>query len=118
MDQYISKTPGRLPHTFGKERKEDKYVGGTIFVDHATGYIFLKHQTSLDAIETVKSKTALEQLSSTFGVNIQSFLIDHVPFGSEEFMANIELNKQTLRFSGVGAHHQNGVAERSIRTVT
>ena len=105
MDQYISQTPGRLPHTYGKERIEDKYVGGTIFVDHATGYIFLRHQNSLNARETIKSKTALEQLASTFGIKINSFLTDHVPFGSEEFMNNIELNHQTLKFSGVGAHH-------------
>ena len=32
-------------------------------------------------------------------------------------MSKIELNHQTLKFSGVGAHHQNGVTERSIRTV-
>ena len=117
MNQYISKTPGCLPHTYRKERTEDKYVGGMIFVDHATGYIFLRHQNSLNARETIKSKTALEQLASTFGVKISSFLTDHVPFGSEEFMNNIELNHQTLKFSGVRAHHQNGVTERSIRTV-
>ena len=117
MDQYISKTPGRLPHTFGKERVENKYVGGTIFVDHASGYVFVRHQNTLNALETIKSKIALEQLSKSFGVKIESYLTDHIPFNSEEFVENIELNRQQLRFSGVGAHHQNGVAERSIRTI-
>ena len=26
--------------------------------------------------------------------------------------------KQTIKFSGVGAHHQNGIAERAIRTIS
>ena len=30
----------------------------------------------------------------------------------------MELQGQTLTYSGVGAHHQNGVAERAIQTVT
>ena len=33
-------------------------------------------------------------------------------------MEDIELNGQTIDFSGVGAHHQNGIAERAIGTVT
>jgi len=33
-------------------------------------------------------------------------------------MENIQLNNQKINFSGVGAHHQNGVAERAIKTIT
>ena len=65
MDQYISNTLERLPYTFGK-----KYVGGTIFVDHATGYVFIRHQSILITLETVKSKIALEQLAKTFGIKV------------------------------------------------
>mmetsp|Transcript_15062 Transcript_15062/g.36800 ORF Transcript_15062/g.36800 Transcript_15062/m.36800 type:complete len:509 (-) Transcript_15062:4073-5599(-) len=46
MDQYISAVPGRLAHTFGKEKSNKQYAGGTLFVDHATGYVFVNHQTS------------------------------------------------------------------------
>jgi hypothetical protein len=52
------------------------------------------------------------------GVTIKGYRADNAPFGSEEFVAEIALKKQTLDFSGVGAHHQNGVAERAIKTVT
>jgi hypothetical protein len=34
------------------------------------------------------------------------------------FRRNLELNGQPIAFSGTGAHHQNGVAERAIQTVT
>jgi hypothetical protein len=41
MDQYLSALPGRLPHTKGKESSSNQYTGGTIFVDHASSFIFL-----------------------------------------------------------------------------
>jgi hypothetical protein len=41
VDQYVSSVPGRLPHTAGKEKPNEKYNGGTIFVDHASSYIHL-----------------------------------------------------------------------------
>ena len=117
IDQYISRTPGRLPHTYGREKIEEKYVGGTIFVDHATGYVFIRHRNSLNASETIKSQMALEQHVRSFGIKIESYLTDHVPSSSEKFMDHIEVNEQEIKFSGVGAHHQNDVAERSIRTI-
>jgi hypothetical protein len=118
VDQYMSSVPGRLPHTHGKEKKEDKYTGGTLFINHATGYMFLRHQVSLCAGETVKSKLAFEQEAEQFGIKIKNYRADNVPFGSEEFKQSIEDHNQMVDFSGTGSHHQNGVAERSIQTVT
>jgi hypothetical protein len=46
LDQYMGSTPGRLPHTKGKELQKDKYTGGTIFVDHASGFVFIRNQVS------------------------------------------------------------------------
>jgi len=118
MDQYISGSPGRLPHTKGRESKQDKFNGGTIFTDHATNFTFIKHQVSMRAGSTLKSKRAFEQEAATNGVKIKSYLTDNTPFGSSEFLADIEAKGQVINFSGVGAHHQNGVAERSIQTIT
>jgi hypothetical protein len=39
IDQYISSIPGRLPNTCGKESKKEKFIGGTLFEDDASGYI-------------------------------------------------------------------------------
>jgi len=41
IDQYVSKLPGCLPNTKGKELKSKKYNGGTLFVDHVTAHIYL-----------------------------------------------------------------------------
>jgi hypothetical protein len=118
LDQYISSLPGRLPHTKGKEAKKDKYTGGTIFVDHASSLIHIVNQVGLTSGETLRAKKKFEQFAETFGIQIKSYLADNVPFGTDAFLRNIESNNQTIEFSGVGAHHQNGVAERSIQTVT
>lgn len=56
IDQYVSTVPGRLPKTKGKEPKSKKYTGGTLFVDHATGYIYLHNQVSLKVGETLQGK--------------------------------------------------------------
>ena len=38
-------------------------------------------------------------------------------FASKAFKSDCDGKSQTYSFSGVGAHHQNGVAERNIKTV-
>eukprot|EP00804_Cyclotella_cryptica_P016247 CCRYP_005730-RA/>CCRYP_005730-RA protein AED:0.43 eAED:0.42 QI:0/0/0/1/0/0/2/0/262 len=52
------------------------------------------------------------------GVSMKRYHSDNGVFGSAEFRSHCQNLGQGIRFSGVGAHHQNGVAERAIRTVT
>jgi hypothetical protein len=51
------------------------------------------------------------------GVVIQGYRGDNGVFKTKEFLHELDVRAQTIEFSGVGAHHQNGVAERAIRTV-
>lgn len=118
IDQYISSIPGRLPNTRGKESKKEKFIGGTLFVDHASGYIHLRNQQSLRVGDTLKSKHSFEHFSKAHGIKIQSYHADNVPFAAPEFVADLELKQQHITYSGTGAHHQNGVAEQAIQTVT
>ena len=41
-----------------------------------------------------------------------------MPFNAEVFRKHAKLNDQEISYSGDGAHHQNGVAEHGIGTVT
>ena len=118
MDQFMSMTPGRLPNTKGKEPDTHKFNGGTIMVDHASQFIFVFNQVSLRIGETLQGKTAFEQFADSAGVKIKHYRADNAPFGAKEFRDNLELSGQTIDYSGVGAHHQNGVAERAIMTTT
>ena len=118
LDQYQSSIPGRLEHTYGKEKKDERYTGGTIFVDHASGLMYLQHQVSLRVGETLKAKYAFEQMARDFSVSIKKYHADNMPFGNGDFVRSVEDSGQSIKFSGVGAHHQNGVAERAIQTVS
>ena len=46
-DQFVVNTPGRLFSGFGREDDRNKFHGGTIFQDTATGIIWVKCQVSL-----------------------------------------------------------------------
>ena len=114
-DQYVSAVPGRLPHTFGKERDHEKYVGGTIFVDESSGFMYVENQVSLGAAETIRAKHAFEREASRYGIPILGYRADNGVYKSNEDLAKLN---QTIQFCGVGAHHHNGIAKRAIRTVT
>lgn len=118
VDQYISAVRGRLPHTTGREPDKDKYNGGTIFVDHASGYVYLRHQVSLRTGESLRAKNGFEQFADRYNVKLKKFRADNHPFRSAEFQEDLELKHQTADFSAVGAHHQNGVSERAIQQIT
>ena len=118
VDQYISRTPGRLPGTKGKESLHARYTGGTIFVDHSSGFIFLRNQVSLGIEETLLAKHQLERYADQFGVKVLSFRADNKPFDADKFVEDLLVQNQTITYSGVGAHFQNGVAERALQTIT
>jgi hypothetical protein len=118
LDQYVVKTPGRLPSGFGKEMHTNMYHGGTIFRDAASKYIHVQNQVSLGAGETVNSKLGFEEwLWEVARERVKHYHSDNGVFTAQEFVEACEDDKQTQSFSGVGAQHQNAEAERAIQTV-
>jgi hypothetical protein len=117
-DQFVSQVRGRLPHTKGKESESEQYSGGTVFVDHASGFIFLANQVSLGASETLRAKHLFEREARNNGINISGYRGDNGVYRSAEFRKDLAIKGQSMDYSGVGAHHQNGIAERAIRTIT
>jgi hypothetical protein len=118
VDHYESAVKGHLPHTKGRESYGNKYVGGTIFADHASRYVSCHHQVSLAAPDTVVSKRLFERMAKECGVKVEQYHGDNGHFKANEFKEELAKCDQPLTLSGVGAHFQNGVAERAIRTVT
>ena len=51
------------------------------------------------------------------GVLVKSYRADNGVFSSTDFEEEIKKGSQSITFSGVGAQHQNGVAECAICTV-
>jgi hypothetical protein len=115
-DQYMSPSKGRLVHTKGLESTSKQYVGGTIFIDHATNYLFVNHQVNLTAASTVESKHKCESNFDEVGVQIKQYNADNHPFRSSAWTSDCIVQRQLpTKHSGVGAHHQV-LAERQIQT--
>ena len=116
-DQYETRVPGRIPGSYGSTSADSMYKGGTLFVDIATGRTWAYHQVSLSAAETIQSKTSFERDCFQHGVAVQSYHGDNGIYNSAEFLCELNKKGQGLRLSATGAHHQNGTAERAIKTV-
>ena len=117
MDQFIVRQGGRLFTTSGHEKEEDRFKGGTIFVDMATSKIYIWFQVSLSAEETLLAKACFERESALSGVKIKQYHTDNGVFTAQSFIDEVYKSEKRITFSGVSAHHQNGVAERAIGTV-
>ena len=55
-DQFVVKTPGRLPSGFGRERDNNRINGSTIYNDAISVLICVDNQVSLRANETIVDK--------------------------------------------------------------
>lgn len=117
-DHFICSSKGRLFTSKGRESEQEMYEGGCLFVDHATGYINVQFQTSLNSHQTLKAKQQFEEHCRDHGVLVQRYQTDNgSSFTSAAFAERLKDFAQIIRFAGVGAHHHNGVAERGIQTV-
>ena len=54
-DHNITLAQGMLYHTKGKSDHSDTFSGGCVFIDHASGYVSIKHLVAINATETVKA---------------------------------------------------------------
>ena len=67
--------------------------------------------------ELIATKLKFERILYGRGVAVKSYQADNGIFNAEEFEEEIKKENQGITFSGVGAQHQNDVAERLICTV-
>ena len=116
-DQYESRTPGRVFGLRGAHISSQKYCGGTLFTDAASGYIDIQHQQNLTAAESIRAKLAFERNALTAGVSIVDYHTDNGIYNTQEYLKELHSKGQGRSLSGVGAHHHNGVAEASIKHV-
>ena len=118
IDQLISPTLGLIAQMTGRPTIL-RYQCATIFVDHVTDFTFIHLQKSTNAIETIEGKKEYEQFVREQGHKVQAYHADNDIFSCNEWRdsCNNSATRQRLTFSGVNAHHQNGVAERRIQEI-
>ena len=93
------------------------FSGGCAFIDHASGYVIIKHPVAINTTENVKAKLKFEKEDQSQGVEIMGYHTDNGIFNASEFIEEPLKKNQMIKFSGAGASHQNGAAESAIKTV-
>ena len=117
-DHFNTRVRGRLFESYGKTPESQMYSGGVIMVDTATKHIWIKPLVNLDGYATVEAKNDYEDYCLDYGVINKEYLTDlGTPFTSETFTSHLRGLNQIVRYAGTAAHHQNGIAERAIRTI-
>jgi hypothetical protein len=72
---------------------------------------------STRGLEAVESKRNFEREALLSGVTIKKYRSDNGIFVSQEFTNSLTKMSQTIDRCGIGAHHQNGIDERHIKTI-
>jgi len=79
VDQLESSIPGFIRQMTGKLTRQC-IVASTVFVDHASDFSYVYHQTSMTSEETLKSKLAFEKFALSHGVHIKHYHADNGRF--------------------------------------
>jgi hypothetical protein len=117
IDHFEVRLKGRTCDSFGKPSSVT-FKGSALFIDRASMCVHCEHQVGLSAVETIRAKQSYERFCVDNDVVIQDYLTDSRTFKANKFVSHIHETQQLLRFSGMNAPHQNGVAERSIQTIS
>lgn len=115
-DQMISPYGGFIPQLKGRLMRA-KYYAATIFVDHFTDYTYVHLMRDTTAESTLEAKNAYEQLMLQHRHRVRAYHADNGRFAENLFVADVRDKSQKITYCGVGSHHQNGNAERRIKTL-
>ena len=116
VDQMISPTPGLVAQMTGILTTK-RYTCATVYVDQFSGYSFIWIQKSTGVDETLEGKRAFEEHARSSGVKVQHYHADNGVFKARAWVDDCHQKHQRTTYAGVGAHHQNGMAERRIRVL-
>jgi hypothetical protein len=78
----------------------------------------MPHSTLQRRLMNISSKQEFELFSAKYGVTISSIRAENGVYATKCFRESCMKKQQDLTFCAVGAHRQNGIVERSIRTIT
>ena len=116
-DQIVSAQPGLVPQEKGKLTRA-RIWGATVFIDYFSSKVKVHLMQDASGESTNAAKNAFERDSMSHDVQIKHYHADNGRFADTSFKDDCDNKLQQLTFCGVGAHHQNGIAERSIKELT
>ena len=118
VDQLESRHPGLVPQTKGFHRTTERYVGATIFVDHATNFTHVHMIKNFQGDEALEAKNGYESRLAEYGARVRAYHGDNGRFAEALWVTDASEKNQKMTFCGVGSHFQNGIAEKRIRDLT
>ncbi|KAL7465002.1 hypothetical protein ACHAXS_005332 [Conticribra weissflogii] len=90
----------------------------TIFVDYFTKFVYVALMCNQTAKSAVEAKHNFEHFAATQSVEVDCYHADNGVFRDSLFMDDVNKSMQRITFCGVNAHHQNGIVERTIKSLT
>jgi hypothetical protein len=115
-DQMVSPSGGLIPQLKGKLMRA-KYYAATIFVDHHTDYTYVHLMRDTTAESTLEAKHAYERLMRRHRHKVMKYHADNGRYAENLFVQDVRDQGQNITYCGVGSHHQNGIAERRIKSL-
>ena len=115
MDQIVSPNPGLIAQMTGKLTTK-RYKYATFFVDHFSCFSYAYLQKKATVEETLEPKKAFERYAVSHNFQILNYHADNGIFRANDWIKDCQgdPNPQGMSFSGVYAHHINGIAELLI----
>lgn len=110
-------TPGCLMTTSGLPSSK-RYRYCSFWVNHFSQFIYVMMHEMKRAEELLRSKLEFEDFASKYNINIKNIRADNVVYTAKCFKEACLKKQQSLTFCAVGAHWQNGIAERFIFSIT
>ena len=117
VDQLISAQPGLVPQEKGILACA-RIWAATVFIDYVTGYVHVALMTDQYGEYTLQAKHDYKHLSATQNVKVKHYHADNGRFTERSFTKVRKASTKRITFCGVGAHHQNGIAENTIKQLT
>jgi hypothetical protein len=87
------------------------------FVNHYSDLSYVHLLKSQSGEEVLEAKEVFEAYASTFGIDIRHYHADNGIFNEKAWRQLCSKSHQGLSFAGVNGHHQNGQAERRVRSL-
>ena len=88
VDHFESHIHGRTLLSYGRSNS-DQYVGGFIFVDQMSAFIYIKHQLGFSGLETIRAKQNYEKLCLDYEIIVDTYLADNGVFKANKFVQHI-----------------------------
>jgi hypothetical protein len=116
-DQFDSSVSGYKAQQTGKPTTL-RCSCRSVFFDNVSRYVYLQLHHSTGGAEAKSAKHNFERTAKKVESKSRHIVQTMVFFAKEEITSSAAAQNQILTFSGLGAHNQNGIAERYIRTLT